>query len=212
MLKVIGIIGDIKHDGLDADRLPHLYLSLYQLNSKVMSIALRTIGALPEGELRRALEGIDPDLPIFGVTTLNESLQASLADRRFAATGVIVFAVIATLLAAVGLYGVIGYVIMQRTHELGVRMALGAAPGDVLALLVRESAAVVAVGVGAGLILAALVARLLSRLLYGVAAWDPLTFAGAAALLAVVAFAATVIPVRRAARLDPVAALRSGDS
>jgi len=211
-LKVIGIIGDIKHDGLDADRLPHLYLSLYQLNSKVMSIALRTIGALPEGELRRALEGIDPDLPIFGVTTLNESLQASLADRRFAATGVIVFAVIATLLAAVGLYGVIGYVIMQRTHELGVRMALGAAPGDVLALLVRESAAVVAVGVGAGLILAALVARLLSRLLYGVAAWDPLTFAGAAALLAVVAFAATVIPVRRAARLDPVAALRSGDS
>jgi len=69
---VIGIIGDIKHDGLDADRLPHLYLSLYQLNSKVMSIALRTIGALPEGELRRALEGIDPDLPIFGVTTLNE--------------------------------------------------------------------------------------------------------------------------------------------
>jgi len=205
-------VGDIKHDGLDADRLPHIYLSLYQLNSKVMSLAVRTTKTLPEEELRRALERIDPDLPIFGITTMNEALQASLAARRFAASGVIAFAVIATLLAAIGLYGVIGYVIKQRTHEIGVRMALGARPVDVLTLLVRESAVVVGIGVGAGLILAALFARFLSRLLFGVTATDALTFAGAAAALIAVAFVATVLPVRRAARIDPVVALRSSDS
>jgi putative ABC transport system permease protein len=211
-LKVIGLVGDIKHDGLDADRLPHIYLSLYQLNSKVMSLAVRTSGTLPEGELKHALERIDPDLPIFGITTMNEALQASLAARRFAACGVIVFAAIATLLAAIGLYGVIGYVIKQRTHEIGVRMALGARPSDVLALLARESAVVVGIGVGAGLILAALFARFLSRLLFGVTATDALTFAGAAAALIAVAFVATVLPVRRAARIDPIVALRSSDS
>jgi putative ABC transport system permease protein len=208
MMKVIGVIADIRHDGVDADRLPHIYLSLYQRNSKVMSLAARTSGSLPEGELHQALERIDPDLPIFGVTTMSEALQASLAARRFAASAVIAFAVIATLLAAIGLYGVIGYVIMQRTHELGVRMALGARPADVLALLARESAVVVAVGVAAGLALAAVFARVLGRLLYGVAATDAFAFGGAAAVLVVVAFVATVIPVRRAARIDPVVAMR----
>ena len=210
-LTVIGIVGDIKHDGLDADRLPHLYLSLYQRNSKVMSLALRTTGTLPEGELRQALERIDPDLPIFGITTMSDTLTASLAERRFAASGVIVFAVIATLLAAIGLYGVIGYVVVQRTHEIGVRMALGARPSDVLSLFVRESAAMVAVGVTAGLMLAAMFARLLSRLLYSVSTNDVIAFGGSAAVLVVVAFVATVIPVRRAARTDPVAALRTSD-
>jgi len=205
---VVGVIADIKHDGLDADRLPHLYFSIYQQNSRVMSVAVRAGGMLQEGQLRQALERIDSDLPIFGVTTLDQTLRASLAARRFAASGVIVFAAIATLLAAIGLYGVIGYVIMHRTHELGVRMARGARPADVLALLVRESATVVAIGVGAGLVLAAIFARVLSRLLYGVAATDAWAFGGAAAVLVVVAFIATVIPVRRAARIDPVVALR----
>jgi ABC-type antimicrobial peptide transport system permease subunit len=123
-----------------------------------------------------------------------------------------VFAAIATLLAAIGLYGVIGYVIKQRTHEIGVRIALGARPADVLSLLVRESAVVVGIGVSAGLILAALFARFLSRLLFGVTATDALTFAGASAALIAVAFVATVLPVRRAARIDPIDALRSSDS
>ncbi len=210
-LTVIGLVGDIKHDGLDADRLPHIYLSLYQLNSKVMSLALRTAATLPEGQLREALERIDPDLPIFGVTTMSDTLAASLAERRFAAAGVIVFAAIATVLAAIGLYGVIGYVIVQRTHEIGVRMALGARPSDVLSLLLRESAVTVGIGVASGLVLAAIFARLLSRLLYGVSAGDLLAFGGAAAVLTVVAFAATVIPVRRAARIDPVEALRASE-
>lgn len=210
-LTVIGIVGDIKHDGLDADRVPHIYLSLYQRNSKVMSLAVRTSGTLPEAELRLALERIDPDLPIFGITTMSDTLTASLAERRFAASAVIVFAVIATLLAAIGLYGVIGYVVVQRTHEIGVRMALGARPSDVLSLFVRESAAMVAVGVTAGLMLAAMFARLLSRLLYSVSTNDVLAFGGSAAVLVVVALVATVIPVRRAARTDPVAALRTSD-
>ncbi len=210
-LEVIGLVGDIKHDGLDADRLPHIYLSLYQLNSKVMSLAIRTASAVPEGELRHALERIDPDLPIFAVTTMTETMAASLADRRFAASGVIVFAMIATLLAAIGLYGVIGYVIVQRTHEIGVRMALGARPADVLALLVRESAVMVTIGIGAGIMLALVVARLLSRLLYGVATTDVLAFGGAATVLITVAFVATVIPVRRASRIDPLVALRSSE-
>jgi ABC-type antimicrobial peptide transport system permease subunit len=205
---VIGVIADIKHDGLDADRLPHVYVSLYQVNSKVMSLAVRTRTALPEEELRQALERIDPDLPIFGVTTMSDALQGSLAARRFAAAGVIVFAVIATLLAAIGLYGVIGYVIMLRTHELGVRMALGARPADVLALLVRESATLVAIGVASGLALASVFARILSRLLYGISATDPFAFGGAAAVLIIVALVATMVPVRRATRIDPVIAMR----
>jgi len=206
--RVIGVIADIRHDGLDADRLPHVYVSLYQVNSKVMSLAVRTRAALPEGELGQALERIDPDLPIFGVTTMSEALQGSLAARRFAAAGVIVFAVIATLLAAIGLYGVIGYVIMLRTHELGVRMALGARPADVLALLVRESATLVAIGTASGLALSAVCARILSRLLYGISATDPFAFGGAAAVLVIVALVATLVPVRRATRIDPVVAMR----
>jgi predicted permease len=210
-LTVVGIVGDIKHDGLDADRLPHIYLSLYQRNSKVMSLAVRATGALPEGELRASLERIDPDLPIFGVTTMTDTLAASLAERRFAASGVIVFAAIATLLAAIGLYGVIGYVVVQRTHEIGVRMALGARPSDVLSLFVRESAVMVTIGVTVGLILAAGSARVISRLLYSVSTNDVLAFGGAAAVLVAVAFVATIIPVRRAARIDPVVALRASD-
>jgi ABC-type antimicrobial peptide transport system permease subunit len=121
---------------------------------------------------------------------------------------VIVFAVIATLLAAIGLYGVIGYVIMLRTHELGVRMALGARPADVLALLVRESATLVAIGIASGLALAGVFARILSRLLYGISATDPFAFGGAAAVLIIVALVATMVPVRRATRIDPVIAMR----
>jgi predicted permease len=209
-LQVIGIVADIKHDGLDVDRLPHIYLSLYQVNTKVMSVAVRTAAApLSENQLRAALEAIDPDLPVFGLTTMNEMLGSSVAERRFAAAGVLLFGIIATLLAAIGLYGVIDYTIAQRTRELGVRMALGARPRDVLSLLLRETALVVTVSIAIGLVLSAGVARVLARLLYGVGTTDALAFGGAALVLIVVAFVAILVPARRAARIDPIVALRA---
>ena len=209
-LEVIGVVADIKHDGLDVDRLPHLYLSLYQVNTKVMSVAVRTsAGPLPEAQFRAALEAIDPDLPVFGITTMNEMLRSSLAERRFAAGGVLLFGLIATLLAAIGLYGVIDYTIQQRTRELGVRIALGAQSADVLGLLARESARIVAVSVVVGVLLAAVVARVLGRLLYGVHPTDALAFGGAAIVLVAVAVVAVAIPMRRAMLIDPVVALRA---
>ena len=206
---VVGIIADIKHDGLDADRLPHVYTSMFQLNAKVLSVIAHTQGgALPAGDLQATIEHLDPDVPTFGATTLSEVLDASLAPRRFAAFGVLLFAAMAMLLASLGLYGVIAYGVSQRTHELGVRMALGARALDVVMLLLAESAQVVAAGVGAGLVLAAAFARLLSRLLYGVGSTDGLVFLSAAVVLVLVAFAAATVPARRAGRVDPVLALR----
>lgn len=209
-MQVIGVVADIKHDGLDVDRIPHIYLSLYQVNTKVMSVAVRAgAGPLSENQFRAALEAVDPNLPIFGVTTMNEMLGSSLAERQFAAAGVLLFAMIAMLLAAIGLYGVINFTIAQRRREIGVRMALGARPGDVLRLLLRESATVVAASIAIGLPVAAAVARVLARLLYGVTTTDPLAFGGAALVLIAVACIAVTVPARRAARIDPAIALRA---
>jgi putative ABC transport system permease protein len=153
---------------------------------------------------------IDPALPIYDVMTMNErlSLSNSVAERRFNMLLLGCFAALALLLAGVGVYGVISYVVTQRTREVGIRMALGAQSADVLRLFIKQGMAMVALGVGLGIFGAFALMRVMKSLLFDVSANDPLTFACVAVLLSLVALAACYLPARRAARIDPLASLR----
>lgn len=207
---VVGVVGDIKHDGLDVDGVPHVYFSIYQRPSKVLGVVLRSRSdpaALGEAA-RREIQAVDPNLPVFAVRTLQSAIDTSVAQQRFSAQLVGAFAVIALLLAAIGIYGVIAYSVGQRTREIGVRMALGASPGDVLRHVLGQSLSLIATGVAAGLMAALGLSRLLTKLLYGVSANDPLIFIGVPLLLAAVALLASYLPARKATRIDPLAALR----
>jgi ABC-type antimicrobial peptide transport system permease subunit len=145
---------------------------------------------------------------IFGAQTMDSLISDSMASRRFSMILLVVFAFLALLLASVGIYGVISYVVSQRGHEIGIRMALGARPGDILRLILSRGGKLAGLGVATGLAAALGLTRLMARLLYGVSATEPLTFAGVAVLLTLVALAACFVPARRAAKVDPMAALR----
>jgi putative ABC transport system permease protein len=158
--------------------------------------------------IRGEVQSIDPGIPVFAVRTLNEVVAKSLADRRFALTILAVFAGVALLLASIGIYGVMAYTFSQRTHEIGVRVALGAQRSDILRMALGEGMLLVGIGLGVGLIGAAIVTRFLRSMLYSVTATDPLTFASIALLLAAVALFACFIPAQRATQVDPLVALR----
>ncbi|HEY2149753.1 MAG TPA: FtsX-like permease family protein, partial [Vicinamibacterales bacterium] len=144
-----------------------------------------------------------------GIRTMDEVVGRSIAERRFTMLLLATFAVVAVLLAAIGVYGVLAYLVSQRTQEIGVRLAIGATPGNVVGLFVREGAMLMAIGVACGLAGALLVTRALSTLLFGVTTTDPLTFAAVAVTLTIVALLASYVPARRAARVDPMTALRA---
>jgi putative ABC transport system permease protein len=158
--------------------------------------------------IRQALGSVDPSLPITQLRTMDEIIAGSLSQRRFNTALLLVFAVIAASLAAVGVYGVMSYLVTQRTHELGVRMALGARRGDILRLVAGDGAKLAGVGIAVGVALALALTRLMSGLLFGVSATDPWTFVLIALLFAAVALLASYLPARRAAGTDPVVALR----
>jgi len=158
--------------------------------------------------LRNAVHEVDPALPVYQVMTMDERLSNSVAARRFNLLLLGVFAALALLLAAVGVYGVIAYVVTQRTREVGIRMALGAQRSDVVRLFIKQGMALVLFGVGLGLLGAFALTRVMTSLLFGVSANDPLTFAGVALLLSAIAMLACYLPARRAARTDPLVALR----
>ncbi|HVF44995.1 MAG TPA: FtsX-like permease family protein, partial [Pyrinomonadaceae bacterium] len=158
--------------------------------------------------LRGAVSELDKDQLIWQTRTLDQLISASVAGRRFNMTLLGLFASAAVLLAALGLYGVMAYSVTRRTHEIGVRMALGAQGGDVLRMVVGQGMRLAALGVAVGLAAAFALTRVLASLLYGVTATDPLTYAGLAALLASVAFLASYLPARRATKVDPMEALR----
>src|SRR5262249_2889251 len=151
----------------------------------------------------------DSEVPIYGVRTMEEAMAKTVAERRFAMQLLGLFAVVAVLLSAIGLYGVIAYSVAQRGREIGIRMALGARPGDVRRMLLREGARLAALGVALGLAGAFLLTGLMSSLLYGVGPRDPVTFLLVSGVLAAVALGATDVPARRASRVDPMKALRS---
>jgi putative ABC transport system permease protein len=207
---VVGVVRNIKHDGLDVDGVPHVYVPLNQFVGRSLSLALRT--SLPastlEAQIRGAIQSVDPGLPVFSVTSIDEVLNASLASRRFAANLVAGFAAVALLLASIGIYGLLAYMVGQRSREIGLRMALGAGRGDVLKLILQKGVALAIAGIVAGLIVAALSASFMAILLYGVRPRDPGVFMLVSLLLLVVAIAASYIPARRATKVDPMAALR----
>jgi len=215
--EVVGIVGDVRHTGLNESPAAEVYVP-YTVNpwGHVAVIArTRVDPATLLVSLRRAVSAVDPDIPVVGATesggmvTMKRLLADQLARRRFTVILLVAFAVAALLLAALGIYGVISYVVTLRTHEIGIRTALGATSKDVRVLVVVEALRVVAVGLVAGLAGAFGLTRLLRSLLYGVGPTDPGTFLTVTLLLAAVAFVASYLPARRASRVDPMVALRT---
>jgi predicted permease len=209
-ITVAGVVRNIKHDGLDVDGVPHVYVPKDQFLGRALSLALRT--SLPastlESQIREAVRSVDPGLPVFNITSMDEVLDASLASRRFSANLVAGFAALALLLASIGIYGLLAYMVGQRSREIGLRMALGAGRGDVLKLILQKGVALAVAGIVAGVIAAALSTSFMASLLYGVRPRDPGVFTLVPLLLLVVAIAASCIPAWRATKVDPIVALR----
>jgi putative ABC transport system permease protein len=207
---IIGVVSDIRYTGLDGEVEQAVYLSYRQLPRSGMSLVLR--GAVEPSSLapalRNAVREIDPALPVYDVMTMDERLSNSVAARRFNLLLLGGFAALALLLAGIGVYGVTSYVVTQRAHEVGVRMALGARSVDVMRLFIKQGMALVLLGVTVGSAGAFALTRVMTSLLFDVSANDPLTFASVALLLSLIALAACYLPARRAARIDPLASLR----
>jgi putative ABC transport system permease protein len=207
---VVGVIADARTESLAEASEPEIYLSLYQRHPKDLAIFVRgrlDAAATPVG-LRREVQAVNPELPVFGAQTLSDALTASLSERRFSMEIIGLFALTALLLAGLGIYGVISYLVSERTHEIGIRLALGAQRSDILRMVVRQGLGLAIAGAAVGLVCALIVSHLMAGLLYGVRPSDPLTFGGVALLLIGVALLACYIPARRAIRVDPLVALR----
>ncbi|HEV7553523.1 MAG TPA: FtsX-like permease family protein, partial [Candidatus Angelobacter sp.] len=209
---IVGIIKDIKQDGLDVNGVPHIYTSVYQELGRTLNLAVRTSLApsLLEAQIRSEIQAVDPGLPVYNIRTLNEVMERSLAQRRFAAELVAAFALMAVLLASVGIYGLLAYLVGQRSQEIGVRIALGAQRGNILKLILSQGGALAGVGIFAGLIMAAITAPMISTLFYGIHSIDPVVFLAVPMILLLVSFAASYFPARRASKISPMKALREG--
>jgi ABC-type antimicrobial peptide transport system permease subunit len=204
------VIADARTESLADASTPQMYLSLYQRTAKDWAIFLRgqlDTAAIPV-QLREQVQSVDPGLPVFGANTLDDLLSASLAERRFSMEVVGLFALTALLLAGMGIYGMISYIVSERTREIGIRLALGAQSRNILRMVVRQGLGLALAGAAVGLVGALIVSHLMAGLLYGVRPTDPFTFAGVALLLIAVALLACYIPARRAIRVDPLVALR----
>ncbi len=217
-LTIVGIVGDVREWQWGEKRMAQMYLPYLQNPSRVMRLVLRTSSdpLTFVSAVRHEVLAVDKDRPVTEVKTMDQFLSEALSQRRLNMLLLGVFAALALSLAAVGIYGVMAYSVAQRTHEIGIRMALGAQPRDVLKLVVGQGMALSLVGVGFGLALTFMLIYLLTHLvvgfvassLFGIAATDPLTFTSVALLLVMVAFAACYFPARRAMRVDPMVALR----
>jgi predicted permease len=207
---VVGVLADARTESLADSSVPQMYLNLYQRPAKDLAIFVRgrlDTAAIPV-ELRERVQAANPELPVFGAQTLNEVLSASLSVRRFSMEMIGLFALTALLLSGLGIYGVISYIVSERTHEIGIRLALGAQNRNILRMLLRQGLGLAIAGAAIGLVCAVIVSHLMAGLLYGVRPTDPPTFAGVAILLMGVALLACYIPARRAIRVDPLVALR----
>ena len=219
--EIVGVVGHVKQWGLDESEkspvLAQCYFSLLQTPDAILTMFDHGVGAVARiqggmvenlGPISRAAQSVNGGIVLYRTTTLTDVLRQSLATQRFAMMLLGVFAGLATVLACVGIYGVISYIASQRTHEIGIRMALGAMKGDVLRMMLSHAGSMAGLGVGVGLVLGLGLMRLMSSLLFGVSTHDPLTFSGVALLLILVALAACYVPARRAAKVDPMVALR----
>jgi len=208
---VVGVVGDVVQREVRLEQRAQIYVPHAQNPWRTMSLVVRTNGspAAIAPAVRRAIRAFDKDLPVGRVQPMPQVVRERMFQPRVYGMMFGVFAAAALLLASVGLYGVMAYTVAQRTHEIGVRMSLGAQPRDVLRLVVRHGAGLAALGVAIGLPAAFGLARLLRGMLYGVSSSDPATFAGISLFLAAVALTASYLPARRAAQVDPMVALRS---
>jgi len=208
--EIVGVVGDVKPDRIEGEEWPTLYGPYSQLPYLTMVMVVRTAG--PPGSLASALQRevhkLDPDQPLTDMRPMEAIVDRAIAGARFNTLVLGIFAVIAFVLASVGIYGVIACDVSERTHEIGIRLALGAQPGDVLKLVVGQGARLAACGIALGLAAAFALTRLMASMLYSVKATDAVTFALISLLLGAVALAASYLPSRRAMALDPVAALR----
>ena len=212
-MTVIGVVGDVKHSGLNQPTDPAVYTPFSQSDEawrRFMTLAIRTRDASPGlvEEVKKQIWSVDGQIPVSDVHAMDELIAVSLAQQRFNMLLLGLFAALALILAAVGIYGAMAYAVNQRTHEIGIRTALGAQRRDVLRLVLRDGAKIALFGIASGIAGALALTRLMASLLFEVKPTDPATFAGVAILLALVALAACYIPARRAMRVDPMVALR----
>lgn len=207
---IVGVVGDIKSDGFEAPSVPHIYVALGQFAPVNAVVFLRSRGDVEHlGEaVRHEVESVDPNVPVHSISSMDQIIARSVADRRFALELLGVFAGVALLLAAIGIYGVMSYAFSQRTNEVGIRMALGAQRRDILRMALGEGMRIVVIGLASGLLGAASMTRVFRSMLFEVGPADPITFLSVAAILAGVALFACYIPAQRATRVDPLTALR----
>ncbi len=207
---VVGVVGDVKYDPFNKQDFPAAYFPYRQAPHQYSYIALRTEGDPTSfvAAVRSQIAAVDPNQPIFDIFTLQRVIHNQILGLSYVAVMLGVMGVIAVVLASVGVYGVMAYSVAERTHEIGVRMALGAQPRDVLRMILRRGVALTAIGLGIGLPISLVLARFLASLLFGVGASDSLTFVGITVLLAVVALTSCYLPARRATQVDPLVALR----
>jgi putative ABC transport system permease protein len=208
--EIVGVVGHVKHRGLDGESPVQYYFPHRQVPIGGGFLVVRTASEPINfsATVRSVIKNIDKDLPVFRVTTIEQMIANSMAQRRFSMLLLGIFAAVALALAAVGLYGVMAYSVMQRRHEIGIRMALGAQPRQVFKIVVGQGMLLALIGLAIGLGTAYVVTRWMSHLLFGVGATDPAVFAMIAGVLTVVALAACYLPARRATRVDPMVALR----
>lgn len=210
-LQIVGVVGNVRHVGLDTAPHPEIYQMLGQAQWPSMYVAIRSATSYAASltlAAQNAVWSVNKDVPLANVRTMQEVIANSVQRRKFSMLLLTIFAAVAMMLAAIGLYGVMSYSVAQRTKEIGIRMALGARRPDVLALVVKQGMALVAIGIATGFLLALGMTRLISGMLFGITATDPLTFVGVAALLGSVAFLASYLPARRASKVEPMVALR----
>jgi putative ABC transport system permease protein len=209
--QIVGVVGDVKYNGLASETQPAMYQPLIQATSWNLFLLVKTEGPDPlslAATVRNEIRSLDRELPVSRVRALEEHFAKAVAQPRFGATLVALFALLALLLASVGIYSVISYSVSQRTHEMGIRIALGARSRDVLRLVVKQAMKLIVIGLGVGLSASFWLTHLMKALLFNVSATDPLTFIMISLLLTVVALLACFVPARRATKVDPMIALR----
>jgi putative ABC transport system permease protein len=222
--QIVGIVNHVKHAGLAADATALIKYQFYmpfdqipdaffgEITHGSLSLIVRTASDAGGGgsSVLQTVRDLDKDQPVFGLEPMSQLIEESVASQRFATMLLGIFAGIALILGSVGIYGVMSYLVAERTHEMGIRMALGATRGDVMALVLKYGLTLAMAGIGLGLAASIGLTRLLASLLFGVSATDPMTFAGVGVMLVGVALLACYLPARRATRVDPMVALRYG--
>jgi predicted permease len=208
--EIIGVVGNVRDDALEVEERPHLYVSYRQAIGLNISFVIKT-ASQPEmlaGFAREAVQSVDPDQPVFGVSPMNVVVSETFSRERLLMILLVLFAIMSLALASVGIYGVVAYAVRQRNRELGLRMALGATPRGVLRMLLWEGVGVAGVGVAVGLVAAFFASGILSSVLHGVDELDPTTFLVAVGVTATVAIVASVVPARAVMAMDPAKTMR----